>query len=178
MATEKPAVSVRPAQAEDWDGLWPLLVGMGQVDDAAKARLRFERILGAGAECLPVAERDGRLVGYAWAHQGPVHLRAGRSVVRLNDLFVVPACRRRGVGRRLFAAVLDWATARGTAWLEWQASLAAMPFYERLGHVGQPERDPEHPFFEITLAPDLVEIERTSGLSRPLPPAHHESTAL
>lgn len=164
--------TVRPARAEDWGGLWPLLVGMGQVDDAAKARLRFERILASGAECLPVAEQRGELVGYAWAHEGPVHLRAGRSAVRLNDLYVAPGCRHQGVGRRLFAAVLEWATARGADWLEWQASLAAVPFYERLGHTGQPERDPEHPFFEITLAAQAAD-EVASGAERqhlPTPP--------
>ena len=104
----------------------------------------------------PVAEGQGDLLGYAWAHQGPVHRRAGRSSVRLNDLFVAPGWRRRGVGRCLFAAVLRWATARGADWLEWQASEAAAPFYTRLGYTGQPERDPEHPFFEITLGPDLA----------------------
>lgn len=152
-AVKHPAV-VRPARGDDWEGLWPLLVGMGQVDDAARARQRFQRVLGHAAECLPVAEQRGKLVGYAWAHQGPAHLRAGHSAVRLNDLFVAPVWRRQGVGSQLFAAVLRWATERDAEWLEWQASLVAVPFYERLGYTGRPEHDPEHPFFEITLAPD------------------------
>jgi GNAT superfamily N-acetyltransferase len=117
---------------------------------------RFRRIIQNDAEFLPVAVSQGELTGYAWAHQGPVHLRAGRSSVRLDDLFVTPSCRRQGVGRLLFAAVLQWATERGADWLEWQASAAALPFYARLGYTGQPERDPEHPFFEVTLAPDLA----------------------
>ena len=62
--------------------------------------------------------------------------------------------RRQSVGRRLFLAVLDWATERGADWLEWQASLDAMPFYEQLGYSGDPCPDPGHPSFEITLAPD------------------------
>lgn len=124
---------------------------MGQVDDTAKARQRVERILGSVAERLLVADHGTELLGYAWAHQGPVHLRAGRSV-RLDDLFVSPAWRRKGVGRRLFLAVLDWARERGADWLEWQASRAAVPFYQQLGYTGDPCPDPEHPFFEITLA--------------------------
>ena len=153
----RPALArIRPARAEDWDRLWPLLVGMGQVTAGTPAKERFLRVLVHEAECLPVAEWQGDLLGYAWAHQGPLHLRAGRSSVRLNDLYVSPAWRRQGVGRHLFAAMLRWATARGTDWLEWQASLASVPFYERLGYTGRPERDPEHPSFEITLAPDLA----------------------
>jgi len=151
------AVIVRPACEEDWDRLWPLLVDMGQVDAASNAVRRFGRAIRYDAEFLPVAVSEGELAGYAWAHQGPVHLRAGRSSVRLNDLFVTPACRRRGIGRRLFIAVLSWATERGADWLEWQASAAALPFYARLGYHGEPERDPEHPFFEVTLAPDLAQ---------------------
>jgi GNAT superfamily N-acetyltransferase len=117
---------------------------------------RFRRIIQNDAEFLPVAVSQGELTGYAWAHQGPVHVRAGRSSVRLDDLFVTPSCRRQGIGRLLFAAVLQWAMERGADWLEWQASAAALPFYARLGYTGQPERDPERPFFEVTLATDLA----------------------
>jgi GNAT superfamily N-acetyltransferase len=150
------AIVVRPACKEDWDRLWPLLVGMGQVDAEGLAAQRFRRVIQNDAEFLPVAVWQGELTGYAWAHQGPVHLRAGRSSVRLNDLFVAPSFRRRDIGRRLFTAVLRGATERGADWLEWQASAAALPFYARLGYTGRPERDREHPFFEVTLAPDLA----------------------
>jgi GNAT superfamily N-acetyltransferase len=149
-------IVVRPARDGDWDRLWPLLVGMGQVDAPGKAVRRFRRVIENDAEFLSVAEWQGELTGYAWAHQGPVHLRAGRSSVRLNDQFVAPRYRCRGVGRILFVAVLQWATACGADWLEWQASAAALPFYARLGYTGQPERDPDHPFFEVTLAPELA----------------------
>lgn len=39
------AVIVRPACEEDWDWLWPLLVGMGQVDAAGNAVRRFRRVI-------------------------------------------------------------------------------------------------------------------------------------
>ena len=145
---------VRPAEPADWPGLWPLLAGMGQVDAAEAARRRFASIVADAAQYLAVAELGGELVGYAWAHQGPRHLRAGHSTVRLNDLFVAPGRRRQGAGRRLLAAVIAWATGRGATWLEWQAGAAALPFYARLGYTGDPCPDPAHPYFELTLAAD------------------------
>ncbi len=145
-------IVVRPARETDWVGCWPLLQAMGQVDAEEAVRQRFARVIGNPAEFLPVAEQKGVLAGYAWAHQGPVHLRAGRSTVRMNDLFVTPEGRRHGVGRSLFNAVITWATEQRADWLEWQASTAALPFYERLGYRGDPCPDPEHPFFEIALA--------------------------
>jgi len=147
--------ALRPAQLGDWAGVWPLLQGMGQVESEAQTRQRFRRVIANETEFLPVAELGGILVGYAWAHQGPVHLRAGRSTVRMSDLFVAPEWRRKGIGRLLVDAVVRWARERRADWLEWQASQSAAPFYERLGYVGDPCPDPDHPFFEITLAPDL-----------------------
>jgi GNAT superfamily N-acetyltransferase len=68
----------------------------------------------------------------------------------LHDLYVAPEWRRRGIGRTLFAAVRRWAEDRSIRWLQWQASTAALPFYEQLGYRGDTESDlREHPFFEI-----------------------------
>jgi GNAT superfamily N-acetyltransferase len=145
---------VRPAEDGDWLAVWPLLQAMGQVDAEAGTRWRFKEIVRDNRQFLPVPLIDDRIAGYAWAHHGPLHLRAGRSTVRLNDLFVAPEWRRRGVGGCLLGAVQQWAMAQQATWLEWQASNAALPFYERLGFTGDPCPDPEHPFFEITLAAD------------------------
>jgi len=87
---------------------------MGQVDGEEAVRQRFSRVLANPAESLPVAEQDGVLAGYAWAHQGPIHLRAGRSTVRMNDLFVTPAWRWHGVGRQLLEAVITFIRSAGT----------------------------------------------------------------
>lgn len=145
-------VVVRPARGADWARCWPLLRAMGQVGVKEAVQQRFVRGIGNPQAFLPVAEQNGALVGYAWAHQGPLHPRAGYSTVRLNDLFVTPAWRRQGVGRQVLEVVIRWATEQGADWLEWQASTAAPPFYARLGYRGDPCPDPEHPFFEIDLA--------------------------
>ncbi|HEV7216729.1 MAG TPA: hypothetical protein VGP33_16605 [Chloroflexota bacterium] len=85
--------AIRPADAGDWWAVWPLLQAMGQVDSAAGARRRFQRVIADDRQYLPVALLAGQVADYAWAHQGPSHLRSGRSTVRLNDLFVAPEWR-------------------------------------------------------------------------------------
>jgi GNAT superfamily N-acetyltransferase len=139
------SLPVRPAEGGDWPAVWPLLQAMGQVDTRTGARRRFQEIVRNNRQYLSLAVIDGRIAGYAWAHHGPLHLRAGRSTVRLNDLFVAPEWRRQGIGRCLLQAVQQWTIARQATWLEWQASRAALTFYERLGFTGDPRPDPEHP---------------------------------
>jgi GNAT superfamily N-acetyltransferase len=103
---------------------------------------------------LLVAVTDGEasVLGYAWAQDYGSHLRSGKSVARLNDQFVAPTYRRSGTGTRLFVSVVRWVEERGVTWLQWQASSAALPFYERLGLAGDPCPDQGHPFFELDFA--------------------------
>ena len=144
-------INIRPVQDSDWPALWPLLEEMGQVDSQQSVKQRAAYILRQPDHLLAVAESDRELVGYAWAQDYGPHLRSGHSIVRMHDLLVISAQRRRGVGKQLLNAVKDWAAARGCTWLQWQASRAALPFYERLGLWGDPCPDPEHPFFEVEL---------------------------
>jgi GNAT superfamily N-acetyltransferase len=62
----------------------------------------------------------------------------------LQELDVVPAWGRRGIGRRLVAAVVDWAAARGRARVTLTTFVSVpwnAPFYERLGFAVLPEPD-------------------------------------
>jgi GNAT superfamily N-acetyltransferase len=145
------AVVVRDAIELDWPELWPLLAAMGKVGPPDGVATRFRLALDAADQLLCVAIRDEHVVGYAWAQDRGAHLRSGRRTVRLNDLFVLPECRRSGVGRQLFERSVAWAKARGARWIEWQASSDAVGFYERLGLRSHPDPDPEHPYFEIEL---------------------------
>jgi GNAT superfamily N-acetyltransferase len=52
---------------------------------------------------------------------------------RIRAFFVDPAWARRGLGRRLFAACAEAATAAGFRSLELMATLPGVPFYEALG---------------------------------------------
>jgi GNAT superfamily N-acetyltransferase len=74
-------------------------------------------------------------VGFAvWFHTYSTFL--GRRGLYLEDLFVVPASRRRGVGRALLAHLAAIAIARDCGRMEWSVldwNAPAIVFYERLG---------------------------------------------
>jgi GNAT superfamily N-acetyltransferase len=60
----------------------------------------------------------------------------GRPGLYLEDLFVVPAWRRQGVGRRLLVHLAQLAVARGCVRFEWSVlswNDPAVGFYRRLG---------------------------------------------
>ena len=147
----------------DYPALWPLLCGMSGADrttaaaplpaDVAARLAHIHRRPEHFVAVASLADTGSALIGYAWVQDYGPGLRHAWSVARLHDLFVAPSWRRRGAGRRLFAAVWEWAARRGTVrYLEWQASLAAVPFYERLGFTGDTRSDlEEHPYFEIRL---------------------------
>ncbi len=151
-----PEHRIRPATPEEWEAILPLLQRMGGRGDEA-ARQRFARITQSADHYLPVAVDDGYHIGYAWAQDYGPHLRSGDRTARLHDLFVLSIQRKRGIGTALFAAIRAWAEGRGVRYLEWQASQAAVPFYERLGYIGDPCPQPEYPFFEIEFPADRSE---------------------
>jgi GNAT superfamily N-acetyltransferase len=129
---------------------------MGGTDSAAAARERLRRLETRSDHYVSVALAGAEgveLVGYAWVQDYGPHLRGGAHTARLHDLYVAPEWRRRGVGRQLFEHVRAWAARRPIRWLQWQASTAAVPFYARLGLIGDTKSDLEtHPFYELDFA--------------------------
>lgn len=88
--------------------------------------------MGPGGESYRVAERAGRVVGYA-ARRGP----------ELTALFVRPRAQRTGVGRALVAAIARNARRAGARSLRVDAALGAAPFYRALGFAaGRARRVP------------------------------------
>lgn len=86
----------------------------------------------SGGETYLVAEREGRVLGYA-------ALR-GREV---TAVFVRPAVAARGVGRALLRALERLARRRAMSALFARAALGAVGFYERAGfHRGRPTSVP------------------------------------
>jgi len=75
-----------------------------------------------------VAEEEGSLVGFAtWAETGGVH--------ELEDLFVDPRCRRRGIASALVHRIAQVLRARDVSRLEVTANPHALGFYRAAGFV-------------------------------------------
>ena len=73
-----------------------------------------------------VAEEDGAVVGFAaWAQAG--------GVTELDDLFVDPDWRRRGIATALVGRIVDVVRAQGVQYLEVTANPDAEGFYRAAG---------------------------------------------
>ncbi len=82
-----------------------------------------------------VARSAGRVVGFALYFLNYSTFRA-RSGIYLEDLFVEPAERGRGIGQALLRAIAGIAVARGCERFEWAVldwNQPAIAFYQRLG---------------------------------------------
>ncbi|MDR3230756.1 MAG: GNAT family N-acetyltransferase [Synergistaceae bacterium] len=82
-----------------------------------------------------IAELDGEPAGYAlFFHNFSTFL--GRAGIYLEDLYVRPAARRRGIGRRLLENAASVARERGCGRLEWSCldwNKPGIAFYLSLG---------------------------------------------
>ncbi len=76
-----------------------------------------------------VAEADGVLAGFATWSETP-------GGAELEELFVDPACMRRGIATALVARITDVLRARGVRQVEVIASLHALDFYRAAGFTG------------------------------------------
>jgi GNAT superfamily N-acetyltransferase len=87
-----------------------------------------------GAE-VAIAYADAEPIGFAvWFHTYSTFL--GRVGLYLEDVFVVPEWRRRGVGRQLLSYVAQVAVTRGCGRMEWSVldwNELAIGFYRKLG---------------------------------------------
>ncbi len=87
------------------------------------------------------AFEDERLVGFVratlWMESGMVK---GLKTVCLDDIYILPACRRRGIATKLFSEVETWAKAQGAVRLDlytWGFNRGAIAMYEALGMTPQ-----------------------------------------
>lgn len=90
---------------------------------------------------VAIAEWDGSVAGYAlfFHNYSTFHALPG---VYLEDLFVRPPFRARGIGRRLLRHLAQLAVERGCARLEWAVldwNAPAIEFYRRQGAVAMDE---------------------------------------
>jgi GNAT superfamily N-acetyltransferase len=101
-------------------------------DAATLARFLFEEP--RRAEAL-IAEWDGRPVGFAvWYYSFSTFL--GRPSLYVEDAFVEPAMRGRGIGKAIFAHLAGRALAQGCGRMEWSVldwNAPSIAFYRSLG---------------------------------------------
>jgi GNAT superfamily N-acetyltransferase len=128
----------RPVESDlsGWRGLWDQYLVFYQAHVApGDTETLWNRILAAGhpIECL-VADHDGDLVGLVHYFPHPDTWDA-RPVCYLQDLFVHPGSRGRGVGAALIEAVRREAGEEGWSAVYWQTAednVRARRLYDRL----------------------------------------------
>ncbi len=136
-----PTLVIRPATEQDVPLILAFIRELADFEQllhavvATEDRLR-QTLFGPrpAAEVL-LAERDGEPVGYALFFSTYSTFLA-QSGIYLEDLYVRPQVRGRGVGRALLAQVAHLACARGCGRLEWSVlnwNERAIRFYQNLG---------------------------------------------
>lgn len=91
-------------------------------------------------ECL-IAELDDRAVGFALFHSN-YSTWEGKPGIYLEDLFVLPAVRLHGIGRKLLLELCRICLSRGSTRLDWSVqsnNFKALRFYSVLGAKPMPE---------------------------------------
>ena len=132
---------IRPARPEDVAAVLRLIRGLAEYEKLAHEVVATEAALRAtlfgdrpAAEVL-LAEEDGQAVGLALFFRNYSTFLA-RPGIYLEDLFVEPAFRGRGIGKALLQAVARLAVQRGCGRFEWSVldwNTPAIRFYEALG---------------------------------------------
>jgi GNAT superfamily N-acetyltransferase len=100
--------------------------------DGLRAQLAAER---PPFECILADDEDGATVGFALYFQNYSTWR-GRPGLYLEDLYVEPARRGRGIGKQLLVRLAQIAVERGYTRMEWIVldwNAPAIGFYKRLG---------------------------------------------
>ena len=141
------AATIRPAAPGDAEAIHALIrelaeyerlthLGTGSAADLARALFGDP----PAAEVL-VAEVDGAIEGFA-LHFPTFSTFLAKRGLWLEDLYVRPAFRGKGLGGRLLRAVAAVAVERGCGRFEWSVldwNAPAIAFYERLGATVMPD---------------------------------------
>jgi GNAT superfamily N-acetyltransferase len=140
-------VNIRAASRSDTPLVLELIRELATYEKLADKVVATEEALAAtlfgphpAAEVL-IAELDGDASGFAlFFHNYSTFL--GKPGIFLEDLFVRPDARGKGVGRALLSRLAALAEERGCGRLEWAVldwNVSAIGFYEKLGAAAQSE---------------------------------------
>ena len=144
----QPQIRIRPATPADIPLILQLVRDLAEYERAPEQAVATPELMhralfgdpsregrGAGiAECV-IGEVDGTAEGLAlWYHNFSTW--TGKAGIYLEDLFVRPAARGKGLGKALFAHVESVARERGCPRYEWMVidwNAPAIEFYKSMG---------------------------------------------
>ncbi|HKT59959.1 MAG TPA: GNAT family N-acetyltransferase [Gemmatimonadales bacterium] len=128
---------IRPAAQADAGRLAALSAELGYPVAASELAGRLADLLARDGEIVLVAERaPGQVIG--WVHGSEQHFLESARRCELLGLVVDARERGRGIGRRLVAAVEEWARGRGLEQIAVRSNVTreeSHPFYEHLGYA-------------------------------------------
>jgi GNAT superfamily N-acetyltransferase len=133
---ERPAVTIREAEAGDAAAIAALLDQLGYPSSVEQVRARLKRVAASPADATWVAEEDGTLIGLVGIHVSP-SLEHDDEVAKVSEIVVDERFRRRGIGAALLAAAEHEAARRGCALIfltTAERRRDAHEFYRRLGY--------------------------------------------
>lgn len=117
-------IQIAPVDAAEFEQLLPLIGSYQrfyEVEDVDEERNRafFRRFLAPSEDGMLIGARaEGRFLGFACLYWHFSSTLAAETVL-MNDLYVEPDTRGKGIGRRLIEAGREVARERGAAHLEW-----------------------------------------------------------
>lgn len=114
------SLTIRPATVADLDTLAPLFdayrVFYAQPSDLTRAREFLQQRLSQSQSTVLLAQLDGAAAGFTQLYPLFSSVRTA-PLWLLNDLYVAPQARRRGVAQGLLQAAAEFARAQGAAGL-------------------------------------------------------------
>ncbi len=144
MTAANPSISVRAMAPTDIDLVFDFIQGLAEYEQlahevVATPELLRTHLLGPNAAAeVVIGEIDGEPTGFALFFT-TFSTFLGRPGIHLEDLFVLPDQRSRGLGTALLAHLAELTLTRGYGRLEWNVldwNEPALRFYRRLGAVG------------------------------------------
>ena len=138
MASAKPVI--RPVEQRDVDTLFEMICALADHQKEREFLIATpEKLAGSGFAANPqwqglIAEIDGAPAGYA-TYTNDYHLWSASPRMTLDDLYVHPEYRSRGLGEQLMKKIFEIATEKGAAvsWTVQTDNDRAIEFYKKLG---------------------------------------------
>lgn len=141
-----PGLVIRQAQEEDCAAILELIWGIAKYEKlehqvvATEESLRESIFVHRRADVL-LAEYEGKTVGYALYFYN-FSTFIGRENLYLEDIFVLPEMRGKGIGKALLTCVAGIAVEQGCSRMDWVCldwNTPSQKFYQSMGAQPHPE---------------------------------------